>query len=194
MHLVIYITVLFLERCTRSACTICLELCFIVSILSGHLTAKSDVYSFGVVLLEMMSGRRAIDKNRPQGEHNLVEWARPYLTHKRKIFRVLDTRLEGQYSHVGAQTVATLALECLSYEAKMRPSMEAVVTILEELQESSHVDRKPAAERRQESTTGTGKKAPTANASKNSGKPRRKSLGETREKIGPNPTALVRSH
>ncbi|XP_015631935.1 receptor-like cytoplasmic kinase 176 isoform X1 [Oryza sativa Japonica Group] len=161
---------------------------------TGHLTAKSDVYSFGVVLLEMMSGRRAIDKNRPQGEHNLVEWARPYLTHKRKIFRVLDTRLEGQYSHVGAQTVATLALECLSYEAKMRPSMEAVVTILEELQESSHVDRKPAAERRQESTTGTGKKAPTANASKNSGKPRRKSLGETREKIGPNPTALVRSH
>lgn len=194
VHLVIYITMLFLEGCTRSACTICLELCFIVSILSGHLTAKSDVYSFGVVLLEMMSGRRAIDKNRPQGEHNLVEWARPYLTHKRKIFRVLDTRLEGQYSHVGAQTVATLALECLSYEAKMRPSMEAVVTILEELQESSHVDRKPAAERRQESTTGTGKKAPTANASKNSGKPRRKSLGETREKIGPNPTPLVRSH
>uniref|UniRef100_A0A0E0KKU7 Protein kinase domain-containing protein n=1 Tax=Oryza punctata TaxID=4537 RepID=A0A0E0KKU7_ORYPU len=161
---------------------------------TGHLTAKSDVYSFGVVLLEMMSGRRAIDKNRPQGEHNLVEWARPYLTHKRKIFRVLDTRLEGQYSHVGAQTVATLALECLSYEAKMRPSMEAVVTILEELQESSHVDRKPAAEKRQESTTGTGKKAPTANAGKNSGKPRWKSSGETRERIGPNPTPLVRSH
>ncbi|KAF0911027.1 hypothetical protein E2562_005415 [Oryza meyeriana var. granulata] len=160
---------------------------------TGHLTAKSDVYSFGVVLLEMMSGRRAIDKNRPQGEHNLVEWARPYLTHKRKIFRVLDTRLEGQYSHVGAQTVATLALECLSYEAKMRPSMDAVVTILEELQESSNADRKPAAEKHREST-GTGKKAPTASAGKNSSKPRRKSLGETRERIGPNPRPLIRSH
>ncbi|KAK1322512.1 hypothetical protein QJS10_CPA03g01635 [Acorus calamus] len=70
---------------------------------TGHLTAKSDVYSFGVVLLEMLSGRRAVDKNRPSGEHNLVEWARPYLNNKRKIFRILDTRLEGQYSLNGAQ-------------------------------------------------------------------------------------------
>ncbi|KAI5016786.1 hypothetical protein ZWY2020_014005 [Hordeum vulgare] len=40
---------------------------------TGHLTTKSDVYSFGVVLLEMLSGRRAVDKNRPTGEHNLDE-------------------------------------------------------------------------------------------------------------------------
>ncbi|KAG0466562.1 hypothetical protein HPP92_018142 [Vanilla planifolia] len=53
---------------------------------TGHLTAKSDIYSFGVVLLEMLSGRRALDKNRPSGEHNLVEWAKPYLTNKRRIF------------------------------------------------------------------------------------------------------------
>ncbi|KAE8678912.1 Protein kinase APK1A [Hibiscus syriacus] len=53
---------------------------------TGHLTAKSDVYSFGVVLLEMLSGRRAVDKNRPSGEHNLVDWAKPYLANKRKIF------------------------------------------------------------------------------------------------------------
>ncbi|EMS62888.1 Protein kinase APK1A, chloroplastic [Triticum urartu] len=62
---------------------------------TGHLTAKSDVYSFGVVLLEMLSGRRALDKNRPSGEHNLVEWARPYLTSKRRVFHILDARLGG---------------------------------------------------------------------------------------------------
>ncbi|GJN22845.1 hypothetical protein PR202_gb10445 [Eleusine coracana subsp. coracana] len=152
---------------------------------TGHLTAKSDIYSFGVVLLEMLSGRRAIDKNRPQGEHNLVEWARPYLTHKRKIFRVLDTRLEGQYSLSGAQTIAALALECLSYDAKMRPSMDSVVTILEELQESSE------AQRRQESKGGT-KQAPAVSASKSSRKPRRKSLGGTKES-GPNPKPLMHS-
>ncbi|KAK8950096.1 hypothetical protein KSP40_PGU012706 [Platanthera guangdongensis] len=102
---------------------------------TGHLTAKSDVYSFGVVLLEMLSGRRAIDKNRPTGEHNLVEWARPYLTNKRKIFRVLDSRLEGQYSMEGAQKVASLAFQCLLNEGRMRPNMDDVVAMLEELHE-----------------------------------------------------------
>lgn len=103
---------------------------------TGHLTARSDVYSFGVVLLEMLSGRRAVDKNRPSGEHSLVEWAKPYLNHKRKIFRVLDTRLEGQYSLEGAQKAANLALQCLSMEAKFRPTMDEVVKILEALQDS----------------------------------------------------------
>ncbi|KAJ4749213.1 Protein kinase superfamily protein [Rhynchospora pubera] len=101
---------------------------------TGHLTTKSDVYSFGVVLLELLSGRRAIDKNRPQGEHNLVEWARPYLRNKRKIIRVLDRRLEGQYSPEGAHKVASLASQCLMMDSKLRPRMKEVVSVLEELQ------------------------------------------------------------
>ncbi|XWS28832.1 hypothetical protein CRYUN_Cryun25bG0105400 [Craigia yunnanensis] len=104
---------------------------------TGHLTARSDVYSFGVVLLEMLSGRKVVDKNRPSGEHNLVEWAKPYLANKRKIFRVLDNRLEGQCSMEGAYKAATLALLCLSTEAKFRPSMNEVVTALENLQDSN---------------------------------------------------------
>ncbi|CBI30550.3 hypothetical protein VitviT2T_012271 [Vitis vinifera] len=100
---------------------------------TGHLTTKSDVYSFGVVLLEMLSGRRAVDKNRPSGEHNLVEWAKPYLTSKRKIFRVIDTRLEGQYSLDRAQKAAMLALQCLLTEPRARPNMDEVVTALEQI-------------------------------------------------------------
>ncbi|EEE67579.1 hypothetical protein OsJ_25109 [Oryza sativa Japonica Group] len=48
-------------------------------IMTGHLTAKSDVYSFGVVLLEILTGRRAVDKTRPNREQSLVEYARPCL-------------------------------------------------------------------------------------------------------------------
>lgn len=100
---------------------------------AGHLTTKSDVYSFGVVLLEMLSGKRAVDKNRPSGQHNLVEWAKPYLANKRKIFSVIDSRLEGQYSADESFKVATLALRCLSTESKYRPNMDEVVNILEQL-------------------------------------------------------------
>ncbi|KAL3536404.1 hypothetical protein ACH5RR_004865 [Cinchona calisaya] len=103
---------------------------------TGHLTARSDLYSFGVVLLEMLSGKKAIDKNRPTGEHNLVEWAKPYLTNKRRIFRILDSRLEGQYPMGRALKVADLAIKCLSVDPKLRPSMDEVVTTLEQVQNS----------------------------------------------------------
>ncbi|XP_058207891.1 receptor-like cytoplasmic kinase 176 isoform X1 [Rhododendron vialii] len=102
---------------------------------TGHLTAKSDVYSFGVVLLEMLTGKRALDKNRPQGEHNLVEWAKPYLTSKRRILRVMDARIEGQYSLGGVLRAATLAIKCLAIEPRLRPNMEEVVKALEQLQD-----------------------------------------------------------
>ncbi|XP_055807966.1 probable serine/threonine-protein kinase PBL11 [Solanum dulcamara] len=103
---------------------------------TGHLTAKSDVYSFGVVLLEILSGKKAIDKNRPMGEHSLVDWAKPYLTNKRRVFRVLDARLEGQYSLNHALKVAILSLQCISMDPKSRPRMDEVVTALEQLQQS----------------------------------------------------------
>ncbi|XP_073282100.1 receptor-like cytoplasmic kinase 176 isoform X2 [Primulina huaijiensis] len=109
---------------------------------TGHLTAKSDVYSFGVVLLEILSGKKAIDKNRPSGEHNLVEWAKPYLTNKRRIFHVIDARLEGQYSLGRAMKAANLALQCLSMDARSRPNMDNVVTVLEQLQDSPKNEQK----------------------------------------------------
>lgn len=99
----------------------------------GHLTSKSDVYSFGVVLLEMMTGRRSMDKNRPNGEHNLVEWARPYLGERRRFYRLIDPRLEGNFSIKGAQKVAQLAYACLSRDPKMRPLMSEVVDSLRPL-------------------------------------------------------------
>ncbi|KAI3507746.1 hypothetical protein L1887_22739 [Cichorium endivia] len=108
---------------------------------TGHLTTKSDVYSFGVVLLEMLSGRRAVDKNRPSGEHSLVEWAKPYLPHKRKLFRVLDNRLEGQYTLDGAHAAANLSLRCVSMDPRFRPNMTEVVKELEQLQDPKGMTR-----------------------------------------------------
>ncbi|CAA3025034.1 probable serine threonine- kinase NAK [Olea europaea subsp. europaea] len=108
---------------------------------TGHLTSKNDVYSFGVVLLEFLSGRKAIDKNQPAGEHNLVDWAKPYLTNKRRILHVMDARLQGQYSLGRALKAAHLALQCLSTDPRSRPNMDEVVTALEQLQETSKTDQ-----------------------------------------------------
>ncbi|TVU09290.1 hypothetical protein EJB05_42769 [Eragrostis curvula] len=102
-------------------------------VMTGHLTSKSDVYSFGVVLLEMMSGRRSMDKNRPNGEHNLVEWARPLLGERQRFYKLIDPRLEGNFSVKGAQKAAQLARACLSRDPKARPLMSQVVEALKPL-------------------------------------------------------------
>lgn len=102
--------------------------------MSGHLTSKSDVFSFGVVLLEILTGRRSMDKKRPSGEQNLVAWARPYLADKRKFYQLVDPRLEMNYSVKGVQKVSQLAYNCLSRDPKSRPSMEEVVKVLTPLQ------------------------------------------------------------
>ncbi|KAG8077253.1 hypothetical protein GUJ93_ZPchr0007g6262 [Zizania palustris] len=41
---------------------------------SGQITEKADVYSFGVVLVELVTGRKAVDINRPKGQQFLTEW------------------------------------------------------------------------------------------------------------------------
>ncbi|XP_028769905.1 receptor-like cytoplasmic kinase 176 [Neltuma alba] len=104
---------------------------------TGHLTKKSDVYTFGVVLLEIMSGKRALDRNRPSREQNLVEWAKPYLSSKRRIFQVMDARIEGQYLVREAMKVAKIAIQCLSVEPRFRPTMADVVRALEQLLDTS---------------------------------------------------------
>ncbi|KAJ4811769.1 Protein kinase superfamily protein [Rhynchospora pubera] len=100
---------------------------------TGHLYLKSDVYGFGVVLLELMTGLRALDTSRPSGQHNLVDFARPILTDRRKLTRLIDPRLDGQYPFKGAWLAAQLTLRCIANELRNRPSMLEVVEALEEI-------------------------------------------------------------
>ncbi|KAK7255728.1 hypothetical protein RIF29_29147 [Crotalaria pallida] len=106
---------------------------------AGHLTTMSDVYSFGVVLLELLTGKKSVDKKRPTREQDLVEWARPLLKDSHKLDRIIDPRLEGQYSYEGARKIASLAYQCLSQNAKCRPTMRAVVKTLEPLMDLTDI-------------------------------------------------------
>ncbi|KQK15277.1 serine/threonine-protein kinase RIPK [Brachypodium distachyon] len=110
-------------------------------IMTGHLTAKSDVYSFGVVLLEILTGRRSVDKSRPSREQNLVEYARPGLRDPLRLARrIMDPALENRYPARAAQRAALVAHQCLSGSPKNRPDMSAVVEALEPLLKVSMED------------------------------------------------------
>ncbi|XP_058086901.1 probable serine/threonine-protein kinase PBL16 isoform X2 [Magnolia sinica] len=103
-------------------------------IMTGHLTARSDVYSFGVVLLELLTGRKSLDKSRPPREQNLAEWAPPLLCEKKKLPNIIDPRLEGDYPIKGVHKAAMLAFHCLNRNPKARPLMRDIVDTLEPLQ------------------------------------------------------------
>ncbi|XP_052152976.1 probable serine/threonine-protein kinase PBL7 [Oryza glaberrima] len=98
--------------------------------MTGQLTVKSDVYSFGVVLLELITGRKAIDSTRPHVEQNLVSWARPLFNDRRKLPKMADPGLEGRYPMRGLYQALAVASMCIQSEAASRPLIADVVTAL----------------------------------------------------------------
>jgi serine/threonine protein kinase len=109
--------------------------------LPGHLSAKSDIYSLGVVLLELLTGKRALDEERGSPDETLVDWAKPYLHERRKIFRIMDTRLGGQYSKKQAQDIASLAIKCLHTDPRHRPNMSDILSELELVKHAKEITR-----------------------------------------------------
>ncbi|KAL5546249.1 hypothetical protein UlMin_005936 [Ulmus minor] len=98
--------------------------------MTGQLTLKSDVYSFGVVLLEIITGRRAIDSSRATGEQNLVAWARPLFKDRKMFSQMADPTLQGQYPPRGLYQALAVAAMCVQEQPTMRPVIADVVTAL----------------------------------------------------------------
>nr|XP_043637506.1 inactive protein kinase SELMODRAFT_444075-like [Erigeron canadensis] len=107
---------------------------------SGQITEKADVYSFGVVLVELVSGRKAVDLNRPRGQQCLTEWARPLLEED-AIDELIDPRLGNCYSEDEVHCMLQAASLCIKRDPHLRPRMSQVLRILEGdfIMESSYV-------------------------------------------------------
>ncbi|KAK3031204.1 hypothetical protein RJ639_035361, partial [Escallonia herrerae] len=103
--------------------------------LAGHLTMKSDIYGFGATLLEILTGLRVLDMDRPNGELDLVKYVRSFLTGKRNLRSILDQRLEHDcpLEDEVLSAVAALALKCLEDYPRNRPRVEEVLETLEQI-------------------------------------------------------------
>lgn len=106
---------------------------------SGQITEKADVYSFGVVLVELVTGRKAVDLNRPKGQQCLTEWARPLLEED-AIDELIDPHLGNSYSEQEVYCMLQAASLCIKRDPQLRPRMSQVLRILEGdmIMDSSH--------------------------------------------------------
>ncbi|KAI4381876.1 hypothetical protein MLD38_007901 [Melastoma candidum] len=112
---------------------------------SGQITEKADVYSFGVVLVELVTGRKAVDLSRPKGQQFLTEWARPLLEDL-AINQLIDPRIGDNYSEDEVRAVLHAASLCIHRDPHSRPRMSQVLRILEgdSLMDGSYISRAPS--------------------------------------------------
>ncbi|KAG5523518.1 hypothetical protein RHGRI_035354 [Rhododendron griersonianum] len=97
---------------------------------SGQITEKADVYSFGVVLVELVTGRKAVDLSRPKGQQCLTEWARPLLE-EYAIHELVDPLLRNNYNEHEVYCMLHAASLCIRRDPHSRPRMSQVLRILE---------------------------------------------------------------
>ncbi|CAN0926894.1 Cold-responsive protein kinase 1 [Linum grandiflorum] len=96
---------------------------------SGHLTRKSDVYSYGVLLMEIISGRSAVDFDVELGEYYLVQKA--WSAYKENnLVQIVDSALNMNFPEEEAVRFMKVGLLCVQETAKRRPKMSAVVKML----------------------------------------------------------------
>ncbi|KAK4406096.1 Receptor like protein kinase S.2 [Sesamum angolense] len=96
---------------------------------SGEATTMADVYSFGVVLLEVVTGRMAVDFRHK--DVLLVKSVREFDARKRPYQELVDWRLAGRYDDGELVRLIKLGIACTRSNPELRPSMRQIVSILD---------------------------------------------------------------
>ncbi|XP_071721868.1 probable receptor-like protein kinase At1g80640 [Rutidosis leptorrhynchoides] len=96
-------------------------------LLDGKLTDKSDVYAFGVVLLELLLGRRPVEKVTPSKSQFIVTWAMPQLTDRSKLPNIVDPVIKDTMDLKHLYQVAAVAVLCVQPEPSYRPLITDVM-------------------------------------------------------------------
>nr|GMD53480.1 receptor-like cytosolic serine/threonine-protein kinase RBK1 [Ipomoea batatas] len=111
----------------------------------GIVDEKTDVFAFGVLLLELITGRQAVDSSR----QSLAMWAKPLLE-QNNIKEIADPRLGDAYDVVEMERSMSVALSCIQHLPNMRPNMKKVVEVLKgenelkvEMRQNKSVDTLP---------------------------------------------------
>ncbi|KAK2376881.1 receptor protein kinase TMK1 [Trifolium repens] len=103
---------------------------------TGRVTTKVDVFSFGVILMELITGRKALDDSQPEDSMHLVAWFRKMYIDKDSFRKAIDPTIDiNEEILASVHTVAELASHCSAREPYQRPDMGHAVNVLSSLVE-----------------------------------------------------------
>lgn len=100
-----------------------------------NITEKSDVYSYGVVLLEILSGRSAVESQIGDDGMHIVEWVKKKMASYEPAVTVLEPKLQSLPDQMVQEMLQTLgiAMFCVNGSPAERPTMKEVVALLMEV-------------------------------------------------------------
>ncbi|CAA7034681.1 unnamed protein product [Microthlaspi erraticum] len=92
----------------------------------GIVDEKTDVFAFGVLLLEIITGRRAVDT---ASRESIVMWAKPLLE-KNSVREIVDPQLGNDFDETEMKRVMQTASMCIHHVAITRPDMNRLAQLL----------------------------------------------------------------
>ncbi|KAL5989756.1 hypothetical protein ACLOJK_010650 [Asimina triloba] len=96
-----------------------------------RITLKVDVYSFGIVVLEIICGRRNLDRSQPEASMHLLRLLQEKAQTNHLIDIVQNSSMETQLYEDEVLKMIKLAAWCLQDDHTRRPQMSVVVKVLE---------------------------------------------------------------
>ncbi|KAK8941042.1 PTI1-like tyrosine-protein kinase [Platanthera zijinensis] len=95
----------------------------------GKASESCDVYSFAILLLELVSGRKPLEKLSPTVKRSIADWALP-LAKEKRFSEMVDPKLNGNYVESELKRMVLVALVCAHCAPEKRPTMLEVTDLL----------------------------------------------------------------
>ncbi|GLT49645.1 hypothetical protein SLA2020_231890 [Shorea laevis] len=95
----------------------------------GKVSESCDVYNFGILLLELITGRKPIEKLPGGVKRTITEWAEPFII-KGRFRDLVDPKLRGNFDENQLKKATNVAALCVQSEPEKSSNTKEVVSML----------------------------------------------------------------